>query len=55
VRPEAIDWAVVALIAAGSVAGGFVGAGVGRRLSPPVLRSVINLVGLVAIVRLLTA
>ena len=55
VRPEAIDWAVVALIAVGSVAGGFVGAGVGRRLPAPVLRSAIIVVGLVAIARLVSS
>ena len=55
VRPQEINWAVVALIAVGSVAGGYVGAGVGRRLPPPVLRSIIIVVGIVAIVRLLTA
>ena len=55
VRPQEINWAVVALIAVGSLAGGYVGAGVGRRLPPPVLRSIIIVVGIVAIVRLLTA
>ncbi len=49
-----IDWAVAGLIAAGSVVGGQVGAGVGRRLPPAVLRGVIVVVGLVALVVLLT-
>ncbi|GAB2673633.1 sulfite exporter TauE/SafE family protein [Thalassiella azotivora] len=50
---DRIDWLVVALIAAGSVVGGQVGAHVGRRLPPPALRAVIVVVGLVAIVRIL--
>lgn len=45
----AVDWLVVALIAAGSVVGGFVGAAVGRTLPPLVLRAVIVVVGLVAV------
>jgi uncharacterized membrane protein YfcA len=52
VRPEAVDAAVVGLIAVGSLAGGVLGATVGRRLSPRVLRAVIVVVGTVAIVRL---
>jgi uncharacterized membrane protein YfcA len=48
-----IDWKVVALIAGGSVIGGQVGAHVGRKLDPRVLRAVIVVVGLVALVRLL--
>jgi uncharacterized membrane protein YfcA len=44
-----VDWTVVALIAAGSVVGGQIGATVGRRLSPLVLRIVIVVVGLVAL------
>lgn len=55
VRPEAVDPAVVALIAVGSICGGFVGASIGRRLPQPVLRTVIVVVGVVAIARLLTA
>lgn len=49
------DWPVVALIAAGSTVGGVIGAGVGRRLSPAALRGLIVVVGLVAIVQLLTS
>ncbi|MFD9127622.1 sulfite exporter TauE/SafE family protein [Kitasatospora sp. NPDC059571] len=48
-----IDWTAVVLIAVGSVAGGQLGARVGRRLPPPVLRSVIVVVGLAAVTRLL--
>jgi len=44
-----VDWTVVALIAAGSIVGGQLGATVGRRLSPFVLRIVIVVVGLVAL------
>ncbi|MGI8723011.1 MAG: sulfite exporter TauE/SafE family protein [Geodermatophilaceae bacterium] len=50
-----INWTVVALIAAGSLAGGFIGAGVGRRLPPVVLRALIVVVGLIAIWQILTA
>jgi uncharacterized membrane protein YfcA len=53
VKPSAIDAAVVALIAVGSLIGGFLGARLGRALSPTVLRAVVALVGVVAIVRLL--
>lgn len=50
-----IDWLVVALIAAGSLLGGFLGAGVGRRLPSVALRAVIVVVGIIAIWRILTA
>jgi uncharacterized membrane protein YfcA len=53
VRPSAIDWVVVALIAVGSLLGGLLGARVGRALSPTVLRIVVAVVGVVAVVRLL--
>ena len=49
-----VAWAAAGLIAGGSVIGGLLGARVGRRLSPKVLRGVIVVVGVVAIVRLLT-
>lgn len=48
-----IDWVVAGLIALGSVVGGQIGATVGRRLAPGLLRAVIALVGLVALVALL--
>jgi uncharacterized membrane protein YfcA len=48
-----IDWLAAALIAGGSIIGGVLGARIGRRLSPPVLRAVIVVVGLVAVVKLL--
>ncbi len=49
-----VDWGVVALIAAGSVAGGQLGSRYGRRLPPNGLRAVIVVVGISAIVNLLT-
>lgn len=48
-----IDWQVAGLIALGSVVGGQVGATVGRRLPPALLRAVIALVGVTALVALL--
>jgi uncharacterized protein len=48
-----IDWAAAGLIAGGSVVGGILGARIGRRLSPAVLRGVIVAVGIAAIVKLL--
>ncbi|WP_134739168.1 sulfite exporter TauE/SafE family protein [Nocardioides sp. 503] len=48
-----VDWRVVALIGCGAVVGGLIGARVGRRLPPSVLRAVIVVVGLVALVSLL--
>ncbi|MBN6035294.1 sulfite exporter TauE/SafE family protein [Amycolatopsis sp. 195334CR] len=47
-----VDWAVVGLLAAGSVLGGLLGAKIGRKLSPVVLRGVIVAVGIAAIVQL---
>jgi uncharacterized membrane protein YfcA len=48
-----VAWLPVLLIAVGSVIGAQVGAAVGRRLSPLVLRVVVVMVGIVAIVHLL--
>lgn len=48
-----IDWEVAGLIALGSVVGGQIGATVGRRLPPTLLRAVIAVVGVVALVVLL--
>ncbi len=46
---DRINWLVVLLIAVSSSIGGLVGAKVGRRLSPTVLRAVIFVLGLVAL------
>ncbi|MFE7777457.1 sulfite exporter TauE/SafE family protein [Streptomyces sp. NPDC057445] len=48
-----IDWTAALLIAVGSSIGGQIGAKVGRKLSPLVLRTVIVIVGTVAVVQLL--
>jgi uncharacterized membrane protein YfcA len=48
-----VSWPVVALIAGGAAVGGLIGARLGRRLRPAMLRAVIVLVGVVAIVQLL--
>jgi uncharacterized membrane protein YfcA len=48
-----VAWSAVALVAVGSLFGGLLGAQVGRRLPSVVLRTVIVLVGVVAIVKLL--
>jgi uncharacterized membrane protein YfcA len=50
---DKISWGAVALLALGSTLGGFIGARVGRRLHPAILRVVIVVVGLAAIVKLL--
>lgn len=48
-----VAWGAAGLIAVGSVLGGQLGARIGRRLSPTVLRVVIVCVGVVALVKLL--
>ena len=48
-----VDWPVAGLIAVGSVVGGQLGATVGRRFRPAVLRGVIVVVGTAAVVALL--
>jgi uncharacterized membrane protein YfcA len=48
-----VDWTAAGLIAAGSIVGGLLGAKIGRRLSPVVLRATIVVVGVAAIVKLL--
>jgi uncharacterized membrane protein YfcA len=52
---DRVNWTVVGLIAAGSLVGGFVGAKVGRKLSPMALRGMIILIGVVAIVKIVLA
>ncbi|WP_307846700.1 sulfite exporter TauE/SafE family protein [Actinospica durhamensis] len=48
-----VSWSAAGLIAAGSIIGGQIGAKVGRKLPPTVLRGVIVCVGIAAIVKLL--
>ncbi|MBO9532014.1 MAG: sulfite exporter TauE/SafE family protein [Solirubrobacteraceae bacterium] len=50
---DRIDWSVAGLIALGALAGGVLGARLGRRLPPNALRGVIVVVGALAIVNLL--
>ena len=47
-----IDWLVVLLIGIGSFLGGIVGARVGRRIPPTLLRALIVAIGVLAIVKL---
>ena len=54
VARDRIDWAVVGVIALGTLVGGVVGSRVGRRLPPAALRAVIAVVGVVAIARIVT-
>lgn len=51
---DRINWLAAAMIAVGSLIGGFVGAGVGRKLPAPVLRAAIVALGVYAIWRILT-
>lgn len=48
-----LDWRAIALMSVGSLAGGYVGARVGRRMNPTVLRVFVVLAGIVAAVTLL--
>ncbi len=48
-----LDWLAIGLLAAGSVVGGYVGARIGRRLPPTLLRVLIVIVGVTASVLLL--
>ena len=52
VASDRIDWQAVALVAGGSIAGGYLGASLGRRIPAPVLRAAIAVLGVVAIVGL---
>ena len=49
---DQIRWEAVALVGLGSLLGGFLGAGIGRRLPSSVLRAVIVVVGVVGIAKL---
>ncbi len=51
VARDQIHWLAVLFVGLGSFLGGFVGAGVGRRLPPQVLRAVIVVIGVVGIVK----
>lgn len=53
VAGEHIDWKVVALIAGGSLLGGFFGANFGRKLPPAALRATIIGVGAAALVKMI--
>lgn len=48
-----ISWAAAGLIAVGALIGGWIGARVGRRLPPVALRTIIVVIGIVAIVKML--
>lgn len=51
---DRINWEAAALIAVGSLVGGLVGSGIGRRLPPAVLRGVIVVLGVVGIWRIVS-
>lgn len=53
VARDQVDWRVAGLIAVGSLMGGVIGARVGRKLPPNVLRAFIVIIGVIAIVNLL--
>jgi len=48
-----VDWTVIGLLALGAIAGGVVGAKIGRKLPPIVLRGVIITIGVAAVVGML--
>jgi uncharacterized membrane protein YfcA len=50
-----LDWAIVGLIATGSLVGGWLGAHLGRRLSPTVFRTLVVVFGYVVAIRLLVS
>jgi uncharacterized protein len=54
VAPGEVAWAVAGAVAFGALLGGLLGGRIGRRLPPAVLRGFIVVVGVVAIVALLT-
>jgi uncharacterized protein len=53
--PPHVDWGVSLVLGVGAIVGGQLGASVGRRLSPFVLRSAIVVVGTIVAIRLLIA
>jgi uncharacterized protein len=48
-----VSWVAVALVAAGSTAGGLIGARYGRRLPPAALRLFVVVIGLISAIKLL--
>ncbi len=50
---DRIDWKIVALIGGGSLVGGVLGARIGRRLPPLVLRAIILIIGTLALVKII--
>lgn len=48
-----VSWPAAGVLGAGAVAGGILGAHIGRRLSPTILKGIVVVVGLVAAIRLL--
>lgn len=48
-----LDWLAIGLLAAGSLVGGYVGAGLGRKMSPTVFRVLVVIVGVTAAVLML--
>jgi uncharacterized protein len=48
-----VDWLIVALVAGGAFLGGIIGARIGRRIPPNVLRGLIVVIGTIAVVKLL--
>ncbi|UUZ61801.1 sulfite exporter TauE/SafE family protein [Nocardioides sp. B-3] len=49
-----VDWLIVVLIGGGAIVGGVLGASIGRRLPAAVLRGFIVVVGVAALITLLT-
>ena len=54
VATDQVHWAAAGLVAAGSLAGGFVGSSLGRRLPAVVLRTAIVVLGITAIIVLMS-
>jgi uncharacterized membrane protein YfcA len=54
IAPHQVNWPLVAVIAVGATIGGAIGARVGRRLPQAALRAVIAVVGVLAIVKLVS-
>lgn len=52
VSPELISWSIALMVGVGALLGGVIGARVGRRLPPNVLRAVIVVIGVVGIVKM---